>query len=68
MGNDGKANTHFATLPASNVLYLIDGGNLFSKLQWKKGETVQQVCQHYVNFVNRNYGENAEVVFDDYPE
>ena len=56
------------TFPTSNVLYLLDGGDLLSKLQWKRGETVQQICQHYVNFVNGNYGEKAEVVFDGYPD
>ena len=29
------------TSTTSNVLYLLDGGNLLNKLQWKKGETVQ---------------------------
>ena len=40
----------------------------FETTDWKKGETVQQICQHYVNYVNGNYGENAEVVFDGYPD
>ena len=55
-------------LPTSNVLNLLDGEDLLSKLQWKKGETVQQVDQHYVNYENGNYGENAKVVFDGYPD
>ena len=50
-------------LPTSNVLYVLDGGDLPRKLQWKKGENVQQICQRFVN-----YRENAEVVFDGYPE
>ena len=54
------------TLPTSNVLYLLDGGDLLSKLQWKKGQMVQQICWH--NFENENYGENAEVAFDGYPD
>lgn len=29
---------------------------------------VQQICQHYVNFLNGNYGENAEIAFDSYPD
>ena len=45
-----------ATLPTSNVLYLLDGGDLLSKLKWKKGETIKQIYQHYVNYVNENYG------------
>ena len=53
-------------LPTSNNLHLLDGGDLLSKLQWKHGETVQQICQHYVNYVSGNNGENAEVLFDDY--
>ena len=56
------------TSPTCNVLYLLDGGNLLNKLQWKKGETVQQICQHYVNYVNGNYEEKAEVMFDGYPD
>ena len=45
-----------ATLPTSNVLYLLHGGDLLSKLKWKKGETIKQIFQHYVNYVNGNYG------------
>ena len=44
-------------LSTSNNLYLLDGGDLLSK---------PQICQHYVNYVNGNHGENAEVLFDDY--
>ena len=40
----------------------------FETSDWKKGKTVQQICQHYVNYVNGNYGENAEVVFNGYPD
>ena len=40
----------------------------FETIDWKKGETVQQIFQHYVNYVNGNYGENAEVVFNGYPD
>ena len=54
-------------LPTSNVLYVLDGRDLLSKLPRKKGETVQQICQRYVNYVNGSYVENAEVVFDGYP-
>ena len=32
------------TLPTSCNLYLLDGSYLLSKLQWKKGETIQQIC------------------------
>ena len=56
------------TLPTSNVLYLLDGGDLVSKLQQKKGETVQQIWRHRINFVSGNYGKIAEVVFDGYPD
>ena len=37
------------TLPTSNVLYLLDAGDLLNNLQWKKGETIQQICQHYIS-------------------
>ena len=47
---------HMPALPTSNVLYVLDGGDLLSKLQWKKGETVQQIFQRYINYVNGNYG------------
>ena len=54
-------------LRTSNVLYVVDGGDLLSKLLWKKGEMVQQICQRYINYVIGSYGENAEVLFDGYP-
>ena len=34
------------TFPTSNVLYFLYGGDLLRKLQWRKSETVQQICQH----------------------
>ena len=29
---------------------------------------IYQMCQHCVNYLNGNYGENAKVVFDGYPD
>ena len=56
------------TLRTSNALYLLNGRDLFSKPQSRKDDVVQQICQYYVNHVNENYGENAKVVFDGYPD
>ena len=56
------------TLPTKNVIYLFEKGDLISKLQWKKGETVPQIYQHYVNYVHGNYGDNAGVALDGYPD
>ena len=65
MGNDWKA---MPTLWTSDAIYFLGGRDLLSNLQWKKGQTILQICQLYVNYVNGNFRENAEVVFDGYPD
>ncbi|KAL8576695.1 hypothetical protein ACOMHN_025170 [Nucella lapillus] len=53
-----------ANLPHS-VHYVIDGGSLLHRVEWSRSLTYSQLCQTYVDFVTRRYG-NASVVFDGY--
>ena len=47
------------------VHYVLDGGSLLHRIPWTRGETFENVCHKYVNYVLKKYGE-ATVVFDGY--
>ena len=44
---------------------VLDGGALMLKVQWEKNVTFQELCEQYVNFSRRKFGQCA-VVFDGY--
>ena len=44
---------------------MLDGGSLLHRIPWTRGETFENVCHKYVNYVLKKYGE-ATVVFDGY--
>ena len=56
------------TVIPETKIFVLDGGALLQKKAWKKGETFQEICQRYVDYVIQNYGQNAKVVFDGYPD
>ena len=45
--------------------YVIDGGSLLHRLQWKKGETYGAIANTYARFICYHYGK-ATVIFDGY--
>ena len=51
----------------SGLKFVLDGGSLLAKKEWKKGETFEEICQSYVYYVHSKYGLRTEVVFDGYP-
>ena len=51
----------------SGLKFVLDGGSLLAKKEWKKGETFEKICQSYVEYVHSKYGPGTEVVFDGYP-
>lgn len=48
------------------VKVVLDGGDLLHRLSWGRGITYNQVVESYVDYVVRNYGTRASVVFDGY--
>jgi hypothetical protein len=47
--------------------FVLDGGALFHRVLWKKGETFEQIFIKYSSYLSINYPE-ATVVFDGYEE
>ena len=45
--------------------YVLDGGSLLQRLQWKEGSTYRSIAEMYASFTVDNYGK-ATVVFDEY--
>ena len=45
--------------------YVLDGGALLQHVPWSKGETIEAVCERYVEYVSHRYGK-ATIVFDGY--
>ena len=54
-----------AELP-QDPMYVIDGGHLLHHVVWPCSGTYADVCQMYVNHVQRFYGRAATVIFDGY--
>ena len=55
--------TLFTTPP--NAYFVLDGGSLLHKFPWPNKSTFQNICNVYVQYVQRKYG-NAIIVFDGY--
>ena len=48
--------------------YVIDGGWLLQQIPWRKGCKYEEICEDYVNFLERNFKKERCVVFDGYPD
>ena len=46
--------------------YVIDGGMLLHRCKWQLEEKMGAICDHYVRYLNNNYGRNVYVVLDGY--
>ena len=55
------------SLPSKDVFYGLDGGDLLNRIGWKKGETIENICKRYVDFVDGKFDKNVKIVFDGYP-
>eukprot|EP00112_Aurelia_sp_Birch-Aquarium-sp1_P004693 Seg1531.3 transcript_id=Seg1531.3/GoldUCD/mRNA.D3Y31 product="hypothetical protein" protein_id=Seg1531.3/GoldUCD/D3Y31 len=51
--------------PSQPFQYVIDGGSLFQRLPWKRGDQLSTILDSYVSYVKKRYGK-AVVVFDGY--
>ena len=48
--------------------FVIDGGILLHRMKWQLKETLAMICDDYVRYILRNYGNNTIIVFDGYEE
>ena len=44
--------------------YVLDGGSLLHKVPWTIGHTFAQICQAYVTYIKKRYGNCPTIVFD----
>ncbi|KAG1706167.1 Carcinine transporter [Nymphon striatum] len=49
-----------------DAMYIVDGGYLLRVVIWPANPTYSQVCDSYVSYTERHYGNEAIVVFDGY--
>ena len=50
-------------IPPNNK-YVLDGGSLLHKVPWTIDETFAQICQAYVTYIKKRYGNCPTIVFD----
>ena len=51
--------------PSGDVQYVLDGGALRHRITWECGSTYDEICRHYVCYVEKHY-KRPIVVFDGY--
>ena len=47
-----------------NSKYVLDGGSLLQKVPWTVGNTFAQICQAYVTYIKKRYGNCPTIVVD----
>lgn len=50
------------------VKYVIDGGYLLHKIFWDKGENYDDICNTYIRYILKHYGNVTTIVFDGYDD
>lgn len=45
---------------------VVDGGFLLHRVKWNVGTKFHSICDQYVAYIHKHYGENCTVVFDGY--
>lgn len=64
-----KEFTSTPSLPDSDeTVTVVDGGFLLHKAVWEKNDTVENITNTYLQYVQSHYGENTHIVFDGYPD
>ena len=48
-----------------NSKYVLDGGSLLHKVSWTVSDTFAQICQAYVTYIKKSYGNCPTGVFDE---
>ena len=54
-----------AALPTASM-FVVDGGCLLHRIPWTRGSTLEHILQQYVQYVSKNFGQSAQIVFDGY--
>ena len=49
--------------PPGDVQYVLDGGALLHRIIWPRGETYENICALYAEYVHNKYGQPT-IVFD----
>ena len=49
----------------TDSIFVVDGGALLHSVRWMKGTTSEELCENYVQYVQRHY-KTCTVVFDGY--
>ena len=69
MGMLEKVPMNVANPLSPGIRHVIDGGSLLHRIRWPmKVITYGQLVDMYVQYVDRQYGPNSQVIFDGYPE
>lgn len=53
---------------SDGVVYVVDGGFLLHKVIWQKNDTVEEIMNKYLRYVEKHYAVSSYIVFDGYPE
>jgi len=51
-----------------SVVHVVDGGFLLHKVIWQKNDTIEEISNKYLHYVQNHYAANSFIVFDGYPE
>ena len=69
MGMLEKVPMNVANPLSPGIRHVIDGGSLLHHIRWPmKVITYGQLVDRYVQYVDRQYGPNSQVIIDGYPE
>lgn len=53
---------------SDGIVHVVDGGFLLHKVIWQKNETVEEIMNKYLRYVEKHYAASSYFVFDGYPE
>ena len=69
MGMLEKVSMNVANPLSPGIRHVIDGRSLLHRIRWPMQViTYGQLVDRYVQYVDRQYGPNSQVIFDGYPE
>jgi len=61
-----KMFTHVVNMELSNYICVVDGGYLLHPVIWPSNQTFGNICDSYISYVKKNYGEKSVIIFDGY--
>lgn len=51
----------------NEITHVVDGGYLLRKVVWQKNDSLEEIIEKYLSFVQAHYDGNSCIVFDGYP-